>query len=1190
MPKSGPGDHLSSLVQLICKLYKQWTALERGRKGLLCKTLMELGEEDFKFFTDLPQRVLETPTPVDIADELVKKHGSNALKETVEILVNIGNNNLAEKLRSDMLKLKGASCFSVNDDDQITRLKADLQENLQRLYSFASDGNTKRWQQQPLADVYMALDVAYEGDVSPDERHEVLQMETRAEVAKKPILLCDIFKTHGGKERPIRTLLTVGFAGIGKTFLVQKFVCDWASGNTNQDVLFLFPLAFRELNTDEGKSFTLAELIQRYVCESRHMSKETLNNIFAYLQTSEKRDYESSRIKILFILDGLDECKFKMDLKNEIKVDMDVTEAYPLEILLAHLIKRNLLPCARVWITTRPATARDIPSNLIDSRTEVRGFSDSQRLEYFRKRFPNEEHVIEHIQVSRSIFIMCHMPIFCWLTATVIQDHLDKEKGELPETLTNMFSKYVFRHLENSKERETTEYIGDVKALARLAFHHTMSRQQIFYEKDLVDSGFDHSQAAKHCGIFTNVFKEVRPLRRNLQGKLFQFIHLTIQEYMAALYVMMSLFHDNKNVLADSELVREVVFQEEEESEETESEEEDETESEEEGKTESEEEDKTESEEDVAIESEETEEDEGDWKITDVHRFALQKASESEGNLDLFLRFLLGLSLPCNQELVGELLKAPQDYRQSKSKTVALIKERLKRNPPEKNVNMIYCLDELEDDSLLKQFWKERESRGFRWSKMTNDMWSALAAYIMMDADIIFSYDLVQHCLCSFELGEYCRWPLGLKKLLVVVKASQESILSDCRLDKGSCHLLSSILSSPSNLRCLDLGNKILLKGLASPHCILESLRLLECGITAKGWFSLAEALKLYPSYLEKLNLSENVLLDEGVEILSKGLASPNCNLKILRLKDCGITDIGCISLVEALKLNAFHLQELDLSKNKLLDEGVEILSKELASPNFRLKILDLDNCGITDIGCVSLAEALKLNTFHLQELRLGRNDLLHRCMFRKKGWGYLAEALKLNPSHLQELHVKSYDAYFWGKQALDHISDPSFRLLVNKHPNNVAMSDDRKTTGYRRYGQSGMPLLLANNNLALNTTETKEVIIDFGRNSIDPPPLYINGGCVERVNTFRFLGVQISDDLSWTANITAIIKKAQPRLRFLRILRKNKLERKPLLAFYHSSIESLLTSCISTWYRNCTAADRERPQRTVQAAQRIIG
>ncbi|XP_057704473.1 NACHT, LRR and PYD domains-containing protein 14-like [Corythoichthys intestinalis] len=974
-------------------------ALDDARKELILKTLMDLGEADFKsfrFYTHLPESVRESGDRVDISNELVKKHGEKAPDETVKILKKIGNNNLAEMLCSEMLEIKV--------DDQIARLKGELQHKLQVSYNFVPEGNTEHCkQEQPLANVYTELDVTYGADIGSDEWREVLRTETCA-AAKAPIRPCDIFKSADGSPRPIRTLLTVGLAGIGKTFLVQKFVRDWAGGNTNQDVHFIFPLTFHELNTDKGKSFTLAQLIRRYVCESRHMSEETLNNIFAGLQTSGNRDYLSSGIKILFVLDGLDECSFKMDLKNEMKMDIDVTKAYPLEVLLAHLLKRNLLPCARVWITTRPATVSDIPSDLIDTRIEVRGFSDSQRLEYFRKRFPNEERVIKHIQRSRYIFIMCQMPAFCWITATVLQDHF-KDK-ELPTMLTNIFSEFLSYHLVKSRERQTMESIYYVKNLAKLAFRHTMKKNQLFYEEDLVDSGFDYGQAAKHCGLFTEVFREVGPLRRIQQGKMFQFLHVTIQEYLAAMYVMMSLFHDNKNVLADSERSLKGLF--------------------------------------MPFKQ---------MTITEVHQSALQKASQSDGNLDLFLRFLFGLSLPCDQELVRKLLKAPADCGQSISDTVKWIKTKIEWNTPEKNINLFYCLNEMKDDSLLKQIQQDLRSGCGSWCDMTNDMWSGLAFSLVNDDET----------MNSFDLKKYSSSALGLEMLLSVVKASQKSLLDKCNLDKHSCRLLASILSSPSNLRHLDLslnnlsdeGIEILSEGLASQHCLLQVLDLSRCKITKRGCVSLAKALRSNPSHLQELDLNYNNLSDEGVKSLSEGLASPGCILKVLRLERCKITKRGCVSLAETLKLKPSHLQKLDLSCNDLWDEGVEVLSKGLASQQCILQVLELERCKMTKQGCVSLAEALKLNPANLQELALNFNDLsdegvevlstvlaipdctlkvleLERCKITKQGCVSLAEVLNLNPSHLQELALNFNDLSDEGVEILSNgLSSPGCILKV---------------------------------------------------------------------------------------------------------------------------------------------------------------
>lgn len=129
------------------------------------------------------------------------------------------------------------------------------------------------------------------------------------------------------------------------------------------------------------------------------------------------------------------------------------------------------------------------------------------------------------------------------------------------------------------------------------------------------------------------------------------------------------------------------------------------------------------------------------------------------------------------------------------------------------------------------------------------------------------------------------------------------------------------------------------------------------------------------------------------------------------------------------------------------------------------------------------------------------------------------------------------------------------------------------------------------NNNLKLNTLKTKELILDFRRKrQMDPPPLLIAGATVERVNTFKYLGVHINNDLSWSVNTTTIIKRAQQRLYFLRLLKRNNLSESLLVGFYRSAIESTLTYCITVWYTSCTVALKKSLQRVIRSAEKIIG
>ncbi|KAK3555163.1 hypothetical protein QTP86_010050 [Hemibagrus guttatus] len=130
-----------------------------------------------------------------------------------------------------------------------------------------------------------------------------------------------------------------------------------------------------------------------------------------------------------------------------------------------------------------------------------------------------------------------------------------------------------------------------------------------------------------------------------------------------------------------------------------------------------------------------------------------------------------------------------------------------------------------------------------------------------------------------------------------------------------------------------------------------------------------------------------------------------------------------------------------------------------------------------------------------------------------------------------------------------------------------------------------------ADNNLLLNTSKTKELIVDFRREKgRTHDPTHINGMAVECVSSFKFLGTHISEDLSWTTNISSLVKKAHQHLFFLNKLKKNHLSSTILVKFYRCVIESILTNCITVWYGNCSVADRNAMQREVKTAQRIIG
>ncbi|KAM9363821.1 NLR family CARD domain-containing protein 3-like [Symphorus nematophorus] len=890
----------------------------------LLKTLKDLTDDEFKEFKwylkqpgilednkTIKVSELEKADRQDTVDLMVNTCGLHgALKVTRKVLEKIPRNDLVQSLPDTSSGPQDVSDVgqtsenrepsSSQTEDEIPVPKPQpisyyqkmLQSNLQNKLTSVKEALADRKDKQPLDDIYTELYVTAGGDVHINKQHEVLQIEVKPADTGTTIKPSDLFKPPSGKERPIRTVLTNGIAGIGKTFLVHKFVFDWAAGRANQDVHLIFPFTFRQLNLRKGEKFCLAKLIHECIRETRDIPEEALDYIFTSLQKSGNTNFDKSNFKLLFVVDGLDESRLHLDCstKQNQNTDFDVTESTSVDVLQTELIKENLLPSARLWITTRPAAANQIHSDFVDIVTEVRGFTDEQKEEYFRKRFTDEERasrIISHIKTSRSLHIMCHIPVFCWITATVLEDVLKtREGGELPKTLTEMYAEFLVFQIHQTEEKyhqkvKCLHKKGHryIKSLAKLAFYQLKKGHLIFYEKDLKDSGIDVSGASKCSGVFTEIFKEERGKKNDEDEKMFSFVHLSVQEFLAALYVEMSLTNRNKNVM--SEPAQTV------------------------GKR-------------LRMFFSKT-------SVTEVHRFAIDKALQSPtGHLDLFLRFLLGLSLQTN--LPESLLKKERSP-QTNQETIEYIKEKISENlSPERSINLFHCLNELNDGSLVEEIQQYLSSGSLSTDKLSPAQWSALI-FILLSSE---------KDLDVFDLKKYSASEEVLLRLLSVVKVSNKVLLSGCNLSERSCEALSSVLSSKSSsLRQLDLSNndlqdsgvKQLSTALQSPHCQLETLRLSGCNLSERSCEALSSVLSSESSSLRQLDLSNNDLQDSGVKQLSTALQSPHCQLETLSLSGCLITEEGCTSLASALSSNPSHLRELDLSYNHPGASGVKLFA-----------------------------------------------------------------------------------------------------------------------------------------------------------------------------------------------------------------------------------------------------------------------
>uniref|UniRef100_A0A8C1PCG5 NACHT domain-containing protein n=1 Tax=Cyprinus carpio TaxID=7962 RepID=A0A8C1PCG5_CYPCA len=828
----------------------------------------------------------------------------------------------------------------------LNAFRSNLLKKFERLYEATAT------QRNPtlLNEIYTELYITESESGEISNEHEVRQIETqsrRAATEDTAIKCSDIFTPLPGQDKAIRTVLTKGVAGIGKTVSVQKLILDWAEGKENQDVQLIFPLPFREINLMKNKTLSLSDLLHAFFPETKEM------------------EISSDEYKVLFIFDGLDECRLSLDFKSKVKL-CNISESASVDVLLMNLIV-------------------------------VRGFNEPQKEEYFRKRISDQslaDRIISHLKSSRSLYIMCHIPVFCWISAAVLEKMLSPaESGEIPKTLTQMYTHFLILQTNIKHEKDYEKKVTDedmVLKLGKVAFQQLVKGNLIFYEEDLRECGIDVTEASVYSGLCTQIFREELSL---YQGKVFCFVHLSIQEHLAALYVHLSCTNNNRNVFEP--ITKQIwwskvknFFQ---------------------------------------LNSSEH------VSLSELHQRAVDEALQSKnGHLDLFLRFLLGLSVESHQILLQRIMTLKRSSSDSNEKTVEFIKKKIRTiDSPEKSINLFHCLNELGDPSLVEEIQQYLRSGRIKEAKLSSSQWSAVVFVLLTSED-----ELNEFRLDTFVKGKNNPENMEvLQKLLPVIKESGSVQLSDCGVtDEGCAALASALRSNPSHLRELNLsGNKLrdsvklLSDVLQDPHCKLEKLWLRDCGVTDEGCAALTSALRSNPSHLRELDLSWNKLGD-SVKLLSNVLQDPHCKLEKLGLYNCGITDEDCAALTSALRSNPLHLRELNLSWIKLGDSGVTLLCAVLEDPHCKLEKLGLWDCGVTDEGCAALSSALRSNPSHLRKLNLSWNKLgdsvkllsdvlqnphckleilwLSDCGVTDEGCAALTSALRSNPSHLRELNL----------------------------------------------------------------------------------------------------------------------------------------------------------------------------------------
>ncbi|XP_063101497.1 NACHT, LRR and PYD domains-containing protein 3 isoform X2 [Cavia porcellus] len=957
---------------------------------------------------------LAQPTPGSLSLAKQKPPSSSTRASVTRSRPAGAEDNPAVECREDSLEEEWLGLLGFLSRISVCRRKKDFgrayRRHVRSRFHCIEDRNARLGESVNLNKRYTRLQLVREHPSRQERERELLAMGggRLRDSPLGPLRLESLFDLdpEDDSPEPVHTVVVQGAAGIGKTILARKLMLDWASGKLFQDKFdYLFYIHCREVSLATPRS--LGDLIASCCPDPSPPMGRIMR--------------KASRI--LFLMDGFDELQGAFDEHAEAQCT-DWRVAAPGDALLGSLIRKRLLPEASLLITTRPAALEKLQHLLERPRhVEILGFSEARRREYFFKYFSGEAQAraaLALIQENEVLFAMCFIPLVCWIVCTGLKQCMDSGESlaQTSKTTTAVYIFFLSCLLQARGSGHENRLSAQLRGLCSLAAAGIWNQKVLFEECELRSHGLQ--EGAVSAFLRMSLFQKEVDCE-----KLYSFIHMTFQEFFAAMYYVLE-EEDGEGLAGSCQVLPSR---------------------------------------DVAV------------LLENYGKF-------EKGYLIFVVRFLFGL---VNQERTSYLEKR-LSCRVSQQIRVALLRwietkataKKLQAQPSQ--LELFYCLYEMQEEGFVRRAMghfpkievnlstrmdhvvssfcirnchsvkslslgflhnspkeeEEEEVEEGTGPPATGAQRSPSCSLTPSFCQGLFSALSTTWALTELDLSDNILGDLGLGALCETLQSPgcgiQRLWLGRCGLSHQCCSDLSSVLSCGRKLAELDLsdnplgdfGASLLCQGLAHPCCTLNKLWLVSCGLTSACCEDLASVLSTSCS-LTRLYIGENALGDTGVSTLCGKAQWQESHLQKLGLVNSGLTFMGCSALASVLRTTR-SLTHLYLRGNALGDAGLKLLCEGLLHPGCELRMLELDNCSLTSHSCWDLSTVLT-SSRSLRKLSLSNNDL------GDLGVTMLCEVLRQGACVLQNLQLNEMYFNYETRHALETLQEEKPELTLVFEP-----------------------------------------------------------------------------------------------------------------------------------------------------------